>query len=200
MKNRIKALLLVIPFFMSTPAWADEISDQIKMGLTAYEEKDYRTAVDELKFVVALLEKLKNDQNLKLLPSALEGWEKVETDNKDNQVAMAMMGGGASMKGKYIRGEKEKVEIEILANSPLLSMMRMMLNNPAMMAGEKNTTPFRYKRSKGMKKVNGNKSEIMIVVAGQIMIKVVGSNLKDDAVLKEYLDAIDIAKLKGALL
>ncbi len=199
MKNKIISILLTVPFLMAVPTWADEITDQIQMGLKAYEEKDYRTAVDELKFVVALLEKLKNDQNLKLLPDALEGWKTVESNNKDNQMAMAMMGGGTSMKGKYVR-DNEVVRIEILANSPLLSMMTMMISNPAMMAGEKNTTPFRYKRSKGMKKRDGNKLEITIVVAGQIMIKVVGNNLKDEAVLKEYLDAIDMAKLKGELL
>ena len=184
---------------MSVVAQADEITDQIKTALTAYEDKDYRTAVDELKFVTAQLEKLKSEQNQKLLPEPLKGWKIEESNNADNQMAMAMMGGGTSMRGTYLR-DKEVVEIEILANSPLMAMMTMMINNPAMMAADNKIKPFRYKKSKGMKKTEGKTTEITLLLAGQIMIKVTGENLKDDTVLKDYLDAIDMGKLKEALL
>ncbi|MCK5809995.1 MAG: hypothetical protein KAH00_02850 [Cocleimonas sp.] len=198
----MKKILLsaIIPLvLMHSVVIADDVTDQIKAGLTAYEDKDYRTAVDELKFAVAQLEKLKNTQNQTLLPEALEGWKAENKDNNDNQMAMAMLGGGTSIKGKYTR-KAEKIEIEVLANSPLLAMMTMMLNNPAMMAGQKNTEPFRYKKAKGMKKKNGKTIEITLLLAGQIMIKVVGKNLEDEKVLKEYLNAFDFAKLKEALL
>lgn len=194
-------LSAIIPFvLMNSVVIADDITDQIKLGVTAYEDKDYRTAVEELKFVVAQLEKLKNKQNQTLLPEALEGWKSENKGgNNDSQIAMSMLGGGTSIKGKYTR-KAERVEIEVLANSPLLSMMTMMLNNPAMMAGQKNTEPFRYKKAKGMKKKNGDTIEITLLLAGQIMIKVVGNHLKDEKVLSEYLDAFDLAKLKAALL
>ncbi len=199
MKKLIQGAIIPL-VLMSSIALADEITDQIKLGLTAYEDKDYRTAVDELKFAIAQLEKLKREQNQKLLPEPLEGWKAEDTsDSGGNQMAMAMMGGGTSMKGSYSR-DNESVEIEILANSPLLPMMTMMLSNPAMLAGDKNTEPFRYKKSKGMKKTEANTVEITLLLAGQIMVKVVGENLKDEKALMQYLDAIDMAKLKEALL
>jgi hypothetical protein len=198
----MKKILLsaIIPLvLMHSVVVADDVTDQIKAGLTAYEDKDYRTAVDELKFAVAQLEKLKNTQNQTLLPKALEGWKVENKGNNDNQMAMAMLGGGTSIKGIYTR-KAEKIEIEVLANSPLLAMMTLMLNNPAMMAGQKNTEPFRYKKAKGMKKRNGKTIEITLLLAGQIMIKIIGKNLDDEKVLKEYLNAFDLAKLKEALL
>ncbi len=199
MQKKLIATLIAAPFLIVNPIWADDITDQIQTALTAYEDKDYRTAVDELKFVTAQLEKLKNEQNQTLLPDPLDGWKVEAGDNADSQMAMAMMGGGSSMKATYLR-EKETVEIEVLANSPLLSMMTMMINNPMMMASDKNIKPFRYKKSKGMKKTDGNTTEITLVLAGQIMVKVTGENLKDEAILEQYLDAIDMAKLKEALL
>ncbi len=69
-----------------------------------------------------------------------------------------------------------------------------------MMSGTRNTQPCRCKKAKGMKKVEGNTTEITILLAGQIMIKVVGKKLKKESTLTDYLDAIDMPKLKEALL
>ena len=199
MKKIIIATLTALPLLLASPVWADDISDQIQAGLKAYEDKDYKGAVDELKFVTAQLEKLKSSENQKLLPKPLEGWTVKVIDTGETQMAMSMLGGGANMKAKYLR-DKENVEIEIFANSPMISMMTMMLNNPMMMAGQKNTKPYRYKKVKGVKKTERNTTEVTLLLAGQILIKVTGKRLKDEAVLEQYLDEIDMKKLKEALL
>jgi hypothetical protein len=199
MKKILLAGMLVLPTLISTPVWADKITDQINDGLKAYEEKDYKAAIDELKFVTAQLQKLEAAENQKLLPPALEGWTLKKIDNSSNQMVMSMMGGGASMKASY-RKKQERVDIEIVANSPILAMMRMMMNNPAMMAGKADTEPYRYKRIKGMKKTGKTETEITLSIAGQIMLKITGKKLKDAAVLEQYLDAMDMKKLKAALL
>ena len=199
MKKILLVGMLVLPTLISTPVWADKITDQINDGLKAYEEKDYKAAIDELKFVTAQLQKLEAAENQKLLPPALEGWTLKKTDNSSNQMVMSMMGGGASMKARYSKGQ-ERVDIEIVANSPILAMMRMMMNNPAMMAGKADTEPYRYKRIKGMKKTGKTETEITLSIAGQIMLKITGKNLKDVAVLEQYLDAMDMKKLKASLL
>jgi len=199
MKNLLLTGMLVLPILISVPVLADKITDQINDGLKAYEEKDYRGAIDELKFVTAQLQKLEAIENQKLLPPPLEGWTLKKIDNSSNQMVMSMMGGGASMKARYSK-EKQQVDIEIVANSPLLAMMRMMMNNPAMMAGKADTEPYRYKKIKGMKKTSKKETEITLSIAGQIMLKITGKNLEDDAVLEQYLDSMDIKKLKASLL
>ncbi len=199
MKKTLIAGLLTLPILFSSPVWADKITDQINEALKAYEEKDYKAALDELKYVTVSLGKLAQAENEKLLPKPLEGWTTVKVDNSGNQMAMSMLGGGTSMKSSYKRG-KERVEIEIMANSPMLAMMSMMINNPALAASEKGTEPFRYKRIKGIKKIKNKRTEITLLLAGQIMLKITGNKLKDPAVLEQYLDAMDMKRLKAELL
>jgi len=194
---KVSLLVSMIPL-LSTPVFADEISDQITLGLEAYQEQDYKTAVEELKFVTAQLQQLQQAETQKLMPKALEGWTEKESKG-NNQVAMSMMGGGTTMKSEFKRS-KERVIIEVMANSPIMQMMSMMLKNPAMMAGQKNTKPYRYKKAKGMIKTEKSKTEITLMLSGQILIKATGRNLEDDAVLKEYLEQLDFSKLKEALL
>ena len=189
------AILLTL---INTSVYADDISDQITAGLEAYKEQDYKTALEELKFVTAQIQQLNQEEMKKLLPQALEGWTEKENNN-DDQMAMSMMGGGTTMSKEFTR-DREKVKVAVMANSPMMQMMTMMLKNPAMMAGQKNTKPYRYKRAKGMIKTEKNKTEISLVLAGQILVQVTGRKLEDDAVLKEYLEQLDFAKLKDALL
>ena len=198
---KINTLLKVTILYslLSTAVFADDISDQITAGLEAYQEQDYKTALEELKFVTAQIQQLNQEEMQKLMPKALDGWTEKESSNRDNQVAMSMMGGGTSMKTEFQR-DRERVIVEVLANSPMMQMMTMMLKNPAMLASQKNTKPFRYKKAKGMIKTEKNKSEINLVLAGQILIKVTGRKLEDDAVLKQYLEQLDFSKLKDALL
>jgi len=79
-------------------------------------------------------------------------------------------------------------------------MMGMFINNPAMMANDPETDPYRYKRNKGMIKQKANSVEITLLIAGQIALVVKGKKLKDKTVVEEYLKQVDIAKLKESLL
>ncbi len=184
---------------LSTSTFADEIVNQMNEAIKAYQEKDYKGAMDELKYITAQIQKLDATENQKLLPAPLEGWSLEKSKDDGGQAMMSMLGGGTSMQATYRKG-KEKVEIEILANSPMIAMLSMAMSNPALMASDPSTTPYRYKRNKGMKKKEGTKTEISLLIAGQILLKLSGNNLKDDSILEKYLEAIDIKALKNSLL
>lgn len=198
MKKLLLAGLVSLPILMNTVLMADEIEDQIQAGLKAYQNKEYKVAVDELKFAMAQLEKLAQNDNKKLLPPALDGWT-MKDDDSQTQAAMSMLGGGTTVGANYTRGN-ESIHIQIIANSPMIAMVGMMINNPMMAAADENTKPYRYKRIKGIKKTEGGDIEITLLLVGQIMIRLDGNNLKDSAVLEQYLDKIDMSKLKEALL
>lgn len=198
MKKRLLAGLLTLPLLMGTALYADDIEDQIQAGLKAYQDKDYKIAVDELKFAMAQLEKLAQNDNQKLLPPALDGWT-MKIDDSSTQAAMSMMGGGTSMGATYTHSN-ETIHIQIIANSPMIAMVGMMINNPMMAAADENTKPYRYKRIKGVKKTEGSTTEITLLLVGQIMVRIDGDNLKDTAVLEQYLDKMDMNALKEALL
>ncbi len=184
---------------LSTSTFADEIVNQMNEAIKAYQEKDYKGAMDELKFITAQLQKLDATENQKLLPAPLEGWSLEKSKDDGGQAMMSMLGGGTSMQATYRKGN-EKVEIQILANSPMIAMMSMAMSNPALLASDPNTTPYRYKRNKGMKQKEGTKTEISLLISGQILLKLSGDNLKDDSILEKYLDAIDLKALKNSLL
>ena len=198
MKKTLLSLCAVMAL-SSTSIVADEILDQMNDAIKAYQDKDYKGAMEELKFITAQLQKLDTTENQKLLPQALEGWKIEQSDNHGEQAMMSMMGGGTSMEATY-KKDKESIKIQILANSPMLAMMSMAISNPALMASDPNTSPYRYKRNKGMKKKKGNETEIVLLISGQIMIKLTGTHLKNDAILEQYLDGIDIKELKNQLL
>lgn len=198
MKKILLSTLTTI-VLLSTHAMADEILEQMNEAIKAYQDKDYKGAMDELKFITAQLQKMDAAENQKLLPAPLEGWEVTQGDNGGQAMMSMLGGGGTSMQATYTKGQ-ESVEIQILANSPMISMMSMAISNPALMASDPNTSPYRYKRNKGMKKKDGNNTEVTLLISGQIMIKLTASQLSNDAVLEQYLDLIDIKKLKNELL
>ena len=198
MKKILLSTLTTIAL-LSTPTMADEILEQMNEAIKAYQDKDYKGAMDELKFITAQLQKMDAAENQKLLPAPLEGWQVTQGDNGGQAMMSMLGGGGTSMQATYTKGQ-ESIEIQILANSPMISMMSMAISNPALMASDPNTSPYRYKRNKGMKKKDGNNTEVTLLISGQIMIKLTGSQLSDDAVLEQYLDLIDIKKLKNELL
>lgn len=182
--------------------YADEISDQIKTGLKAYEEKDYKLALEELKYAEAQLQEKVNQENSTLLPEPLEGWDAKEVKT----TSMAMAGGGTMMSREYTRG-KQTLKLEIAANSPLLGMMSMMMKNPMMMSSNPDTKPYRYKRNKGMLEMKRSKLSAKLLLSGQILVSAELQDRDKDRlkekgkeVIEQHLDKLDFAKIKEALL
>jgi hypothetical protein len=198
MKKTLQLALLSSALLTTAPLTADTIVDQMNEAIEAYKAKDYKGAMEELKFITAEIQKLDANENQKLLPEPLDGWSVEQSDN-GSQAMVSMMGGGSTVEATYTK-EEQSVRIQILANSPMIAMMSMSIANPALMSADPNTSPFRYKRNKGMKQKEGDSVEITLLIAGQIMLQLSGSNLKDEKTLEAYLDKIDLAKLKGTLL
>ena len=199
MKKILIKSLTILTLLTTSTLVADEVTDQINEGLKAYEEKDYKGAIEELKFALAQIEELKKKENNKLLPEPLDGWTFKESKDDGGAVIMAMFGGGSSMKGTYEKKD-ERVDVEIVANSPLIAMVNMAITNPAIISNDPDTKLYRYKRIKGIKKKEKESVEITLVLAGQIMIKLTGKKLKDEKVLEKYLDEMDMKKIKEELL
>ncbi len=98
----------------------DEILTEIETGIEAYKEKDYRGAVESLRFAVAKIQKHLDEEYKKLLPEPLPGWTADEP--KVHSAAMAMLGGGTSLSRRYRKGETT-VTVDIAANSQMIAMM-----------------------------------------------------------------------------
>ena len=203
MKNIIiRVCLALLVSSGASSLYADEVTDLIDSGLKAYVDKDYKLALEELKYAEAQIQEKVNKENETLLPEPPEGWEAKGVKT----TSMAMAGGGNMMSREYT-SDKQTMKIEIAANSPLMGMMTMMMKNPMMMSGNQDMSSYRYKRQKGMVEIKRDRMETKLLLAGQILLSLT-LNDRDKDRLKEkgketteqFLDKMDFAKIKDALL
>lgn len=190
-RNILFGILLVLPF----TALADEIEDQIKLGLEVYQSNDYEDSIEELNYAIAQIREKLNSQQAVLLPNPLKEWSASKVENISG--AMAMMGGGTQLSRSYQR-ESEEIEITIMANSPMVSGALMMVNNPMLIGSNPDMKPYRYNRMKGIQEISESNIEITLAVSGQIMVQISGRNT-DISSVEQYLKATDFDKINSSL-
>ena len=67
MTKRIKLGILSLAVLGSSSLYADKVTDQIQTAIQSYQDKEYKLAIDDLKFAIVQIEKLDNEKNKKLL-------------------------------------------------------------------------------------------------------------------------------------
>jgi hypothetical protein len=181
----ISLLVASVPLPM---AYADDVTDQIHQALTAYEKKDFPTAVAGLQAALDLMQQMRADVYGSLLPAAIEGWtaDKVETVS----AGVAVAGGGTGASRKYHKGNAE-VSVSILADSPLLQAMSALASSGlAAMTGVRTEI------------VNGHRTLYMqqdgaltSFIGDRILVRVEGKD-QPEATLKQFLSAVDFAAVE----
>ena len=81
-----------------------------------------------------------------------------------------------------------------------MAMMNMAISNPAIITSDPSMKVYRYKRIKGVKKTEKESVEITLLLTSQLMIKLIGTKLKNVKTLEKYLDAMDMKKIRAELL
>ena len=189
---------MALALSVAAPAGADDITDQLDTARTEYDSGDLRKAVQTLQFAVASIQEKINLDLLKLLPEPLDGWRADEPQAQS--AGMAAMITGTSLTRRYFRDDGAEVEISIMADSPLMPMMTMMLSNPMMMQTNPNMRIYNHNGQRGMiqHEKNSDSWEISLLVANKILVKVDGSGLKDQESVEAYLNAIDMDAMTKA--
>lgn len=179
-------------------AGADDITDQMDTARAEYDSGKLRKAMQTLQFAVASIQEKVNLDLLKLLPEPLKGWRADEPQAQS--AGMAAMIAGTNLTRRYFRDDGAEVEISIMADSPLMPMMTMMLSNPMMMQTNPDARIYSHNGQRGMiQHEEGSGSwEISLLVADKILIKVDGSRLPDRQSVEAYLKAIDLDAAKKA--
>lgn len=181
----MKRTLLALTFStFALTSFADEVTDAVDEGLSAYKAGDLGTAAGQWEYAAQLARQAKADKVAAMLPKPMSGWEGDEADS--NAAGSAMFGGGISVSRQYTRGD-DSVSIQLTMDSPMLQGVIGIVTNPqlAAMSGQK------VKKIKGNPatvEVSDNWVKLQIVVNNAILIAVEGS--PEDAVT-EYANAID---------
>lgn len=186
------AVCLMTIFAFSTIAWADDVTDYMDEAMKFYKEGKFTEAVESLNFAEQLIQQKKSAGLEGFLPKPLDGWTAEDATN--TAASSAMMGGGISAERSYNKGDSA-VTVQIVADSPLLQGVMMMMGNPMIATSDGGKVERLAGQKAVVKYTPADKAgEIKIVVANRFLVTVEGSNVTD-ADLKEYAKAIDYGKL-----
>jgi hypothetical protein len=187
MRCCIAALMLVVA--ATAVARADDVTDQINEALKAYQNHDTQTAIAALDTAENLLRQARADALKKLLPAVPSGWS---ADNVESTaVGVAMMGGGTTASRTYHNGGQQ-VEVEIMADSPMLQGLAALLGSPFAAAGGMKTAVIGGRRMS----YTENDNSYMALVADKVIVKVSGNKATPDPTLKSFVEAIDFADIE----
>jgi len=183
--------LLAVSF--SSLVSADDVVDTLKEVIKSYENGEYSMAVEDLNYVLQLIQQKKSKGLEAYLPEALPGWSAKKAQSV--AAASAMFGGGISSSREYTKNDS-RIKVEIITDSPLMQSMMGLFSNP-MFATADGGKLERIHREKAIVKYDEEQKngEITIIVAKRFLVKVEGRRVMVDD-LKAYAKAIDFSKLK----
>ncbi len=185
MKTAILSALLAA---FVAQAHADDFTTSLDNARKAYEKGDMDIAREELNYATQLLGQMRAGKLEQVLPDALPGWERKQSESASNS-GLAMLGGGTTATAEYSQDDKS-VQIAIITDSPMIASMGLLFNNPAL-AGADGL----MKRIAGQKAMVKKDGEITTMIDNRIMVTVNGNAASAD--LEAYFQAIDFKSLKS---
>jgi len=188
----ILAILSVVFLTFSTASFADDVTEYINEALQYYKDGAYSDAVDSLNYAGQLIQQKKSSGLEAFLPKPLKGWTAEAATSQ--AASSAMLGGGITAERSYSKGNSS-IEIQIMADSPMLQGVMMMMSNP-MFATADGGKLERIGKQKAIVKFDPStkNGELQIVVANRFMVSIDGEQIsKKD--LKDYAKAIDYTKM-----
>ncbi len=170
-------------------ARADDVTDQINEALKAYQKHDAPTALAALDAAASLLRQARADSFKALLPAAPSGW--TADPGETTAVGAAMLGGGTPASRKYPNGNQQ-VEVQIMADSPMLQGMAALIGSPFAAAGGMKTVVLAGRRLT----YTPDDNSYITLVGNKVIVKVAGNKGVADAALKSFIGAIDFAAIE----
>lgn len=172
----------------AAPAGADEVEEALEYAIEAYRAGDLSVAKEEVDFAAQLIAQQKAAALGDYLPAALPGW----TRHDDQQGGQAAFG-GMMASATYVsdaEGSRNRVDVQIMANSQMVSAMAAMFTNPALM-GSSGT----MKRINRQKVMIDQQGEVKSLVDNRILVTIGGDASLEDK--EAYFEAIDLRSLEA---
>ncbi|WP_299231802.1 hypothetical protein [uncultured Halomonas sp.] len=180
----------------ATQALADEVTEQIELGLELYQGDEYGAAITELEFAISDIRKLMSSRIAETFPDPPEGWSAAEVNTSGGGGAAAMFGGGGSMLEREYRqeGGEGRLTAQLMIDNPMIQAMSAMFSNPALIAAQPNMERIRIGRESAILKwdaANGS-AEASFLMDGRILMQVNGSGLASEEPAVSLLKAWDL--------
>ena len=186
-KTAVSCLLLSC---LNLSASANEIDEAITAATKHYKAGELSQAIAQLDYASTLIRQEKGEQVKLAFPAAPAGWQ---AEDAEAEVAgAAMFGGGISASRNYYNDE-QRIEMQLMMDSPMLQAFSMMLSNPSMiaMSGGKIT---KVQGIQAVQKIEDGEMELQFVTANGAMVTLTGDSSAKNTILA-LANAIDLKKL-----
>ena len=170
-------------------ARADDVADQINEALKAYQNHDTQTAIAALDAASNLLRQSRADSLKKLLPPPPPGWTADAAES--TAVSVAMLGGGVTASRVY-HNSVQRVEVQLVADSPMLQTVAALIASPLGAIGGMKTVVIGGRRMS----YTENDHSYMTLVADKVIVRVEGNADTPDVTLKSFIGVIDFGAIE----
>jgi hypothetical protein len=198
MSKRFAATVAIVWAFSSVAVAGDDVTDAVEEGMQAYQQGHYGDAANQLDYASQLIRQKKGEELRALFPAPLPGWRVDEADS--SATGAAIMGGGVTASRRYHRepaagsdGQSAELKIELIADSPLLQSVMVMLSNP-MYATANGSQLKTIKGQRAIVKNNGDETEVQMVIENKLLLTISGFGASSEDVFK-YTESLDYQKL-----
>lgn len=167
----------------------------------AWQEADYGACIRELQTCMDLALEKRAEAIRAALPAAPDGWkvleEKQAANAAANPFAAAMAGAVGSIVQKRYRegGGRGTIDVTVTADSPLVSMLSMVMANPA---ADPNAEAVKYGEHRALLKKEGGGWNLQILVSEKHVVEV-RTNIEDEERLFQLFDQAAVDRLAAAL-
>ena len=184
------AVAVVLAIGLASPAWADQVTDQLQQAEAAYGQKNFAAALTALATAVTLIRQIKAETWKAVLPDPPPGW--TADDAKVITVGPALLGGGSSTERRY-RHPGGTVDISLIADSPVLQSVAMLLGAGMLVSGSELLIIEGQRVS-----YDANENSLQAIVADKVLVKVQGSKGVDKQTLQDFFQAIKLKDIEKA--
>lgn len=188
------AMLPALAQERSAPNKAPTFTEAVEQAKKATEADKLGAAIAALQAAIRDLQKKQRVQILAALPKP-DGFEfrDEEVDEKTN-AALGLAAMGLTVSRRYESGDKS-LSVEVMANSPLIQMLGMMFNNPALVEAQGGQL-VRYGVHKAMLTKSGDTGrELQILMHDAHLIKISSQGVGEEDLLKifdqAFLDGLE---------
>lgn len=177
------------------PSPAQDFGRQLEEVLRLIEEKNYTTALDDIKFIAQQIQEQRLLQLGHLFPEPPEGWkaEPPVRTSRDGELWSRRL----QVQRRYTPA-KGTGKIELLYDfySPLIPRVSMSLN-PVYLAGDPRAEPIELSGEPGRIwfNVDTGEGDLLLILSNRVILSVVGRGIPSRKILLDFVSAVDLSTL-----
>jgi len=193
---KIISIFLALFFTGVSVAFADDVLDSLERAKKLYQEGNYSKAVSELQFTAGLIQDRQVERYKVILPDPPPGWSGDQPQiNRGGGLGVAV---GVTVSRTYHGDAGQKVTVEAVTDSPLISGLAMVLGNPMLLGNNRLVMVNGEKAMEEWDQANGSR-KLQVIIQNRMLLTISGSNLKSKDVLYQFAKKMDFNKIRKIL-